>query len=190
MRQRLKSEAATTDWGEVASVKAVYRQSHIDQPRSASYPPLSKDTNMAHSQCNHPHIGIGVILVNPAGQVLIGKREGSHAPYFSIPGGFLEPGETFEAAAIREVKEETGLDIANPVVVGVSNNLQTYKAEGLHVISVCLLAKEFSGNLTVMEPDKCSGWQWCEPTALPQPHFEASSIAIACYLEKKFYRQG
>ena len=67
---------------------------------------------------------------------------------------------------------------------------KTYKAEGVHVVSVCLLAKEFSGNLTVMEPDKCSGWQWCEPTALPQPHFEASSIAIACYLEKKFYRQG
>ena len=72
---------------------------------------------------------------------------GSHAPYSSIPGGYLEAGETFEEAAIREVKEEAGLDIVNPVVVGVTNNLQTYKAEGLHVISVCLLAKEFPGNL-------------------------------------------
>ena len=137
-----------------------------------------------------PRIGIGVILLNPAGQVLIGKREGSHAPYWSIPGGYLEPGETFETAAIREVKEETGLDIVNPTVLCVANNLETYKAEGLHVISVCLLAKEFSGTLTLMEPDKCSGWRWSNPADLPEPHFEASHLAIACYLEKKFYRQG
>ena len=145
---------------------------------------------MPSTSCPRPHIGIGVILVNPEGQVLIGKREGSHAPYWSIPGGYLEAGETFEAAAIREVKEETGLDILNPSVLCVANNLQTYKAEGLHVISVCLLAKEFSGNLAVMEPDKCSGWQWCDPANLPEPHFEASRQAISCYLEGKFYRQG
>jgi len=145
---------------------------------------------MPSTSCPRPHVGIGVILINPAGQVLIGKREGPHAPYFSIPGGYLEPGESFEDAAIREVKEETGLDIVNPVVVGVSNNLETYGQEGLHVISVCLLAKEFSGTLTLMEPDKCSGWQWRDASNLPEPHFEASSIAIACCLEKKFYRQG
>ena len=140
--------------------------------------------------CPRPHLGIGVILVNPVGQVLIGKREGSHAPYWSIPGGFLEPGETFEAAAIREVQEETGLDIVNPVVIGVCNNLETFAKEGLHVTSVCLLAKEFSGTLTLMEPEKCSGWQWCDASSLPEPHFEASRKAISCYLEGKFYRQG
>ncbi len=137
-----------------------------------------------------PHVGIGVIILNPAGQVLIGKREGLHAPYFSIPGGYLEAGEAFEIAAIREVKEETGLEIANPAVIGVSNNLETWKAEGLHVVSVFLLAKEFSGILAVMEPEKCSGWQWSDPTDLPEPHFEASRQAISCYLEGKFYRQG
>ena len=137
-----------------------------------------------------PRIGIGVILLNPEGQVLIGKREGSHAPYWSIPGGYLEPGESFETAAIREVKEETGLDIVNPTVLCVVNNLETWKAEGLHVISVCLLAKEFSGTLTLMEPEKCSGWEWHDPADLPEPHFEASRKAIACYLEGKFYRQG
>ena len=137
---------------------------------------------MSSKSCLRPLIGIGVILVNPAGQVLIGKREGSHAPYWSIPGGYHEPGESFEDAAIREVKEETGLDIVNPVVVGVSNNLETWKAEGVHVVSVFLLSKEFSGTLTLMEPDKCSGWQWCDPSDLPEPHFEASRIAISCYL--------
>ena len=149
--------------------------------------PSARKPSQSHPR---PHIGIGVILLNPAGQVLIGKREGSHAPYWSIPGGFLEPGETFETAAIREVKEETGLDILNPAVLCVTNNLETRRTEGIHTVSVCLMAKEFSGTLAVREPKKCSGWQWCDDSNLPEPHFEASRIAIACYLEGKFYRQG
>jgi len=145
---------------------------------------------MPSTSCPRPHAGIGVILVNPAGQVLIGKREGSHAPYWSIPGGYLEAGETFETAAIRDVKEETGLEIVNPVVVGISNNRETWQAEDVHVISIFLLSTEFSGSLAVLEPDKCSGRQWCDPADLPEPHFEASRQAIACYLEGNFYRQG
>lgn len=60
---------------------------------------------MTHPQCSRPHVGIGVLLVNPDGHVLIGKRKGPHAPYWSILGGYLEVGETFEEAAIRESKE-------------------------------------------------------------------------------------
>lgn len=142
---------------------------------------------MNHTTRNAPYVGIGVLLVNHAGQVLIGKRKGSHAPYYSIPGGHLECGETFEGAAIREVKEETDLEIVHPTVMCVTNNLWTYHDEGKHVISICLVATEFSGKLRLMEPDKCEGWHWYDPHALPQPHFEASQLTVACYLEQKFY---
>ena len=54
-------------------------------------------------------MGVGVIIVNASGEVLFGQRCGSHAPYWSIPGGHMEPGEGFTEAAIREVAEETGL---------------------------------------------------------------------------------
>ena len=43
----------------------------------------------------YPRVGVGVILVNHQGQVLLGKRKGSHAPYWSIAGGHLELGESF-----------------------------------------------------------------------------------------------
>ena len=55
----------------------------------------------------YPRVGVGVILTNAQGQVLLGKRKGSHAPYWSIPGGHLELGESFESAAIREVAERS-----------------------------------------------------------------------------------
>lgn len=105
----------------------------------------------------YPRVGVGVILTNAQGQVLLGKRKGSHAPYWSIPGGHLEVGESFESAAIREVAEETGLQIHGPEVVAVTNNLETWRESGLHYISVTLLAQA-EGEPQLLEPEKCEGW--------------------------------
>lgn len=132
-------------------------------------------------------VGIGVILVNKKGQILIGKRKGTHEPKYSIPGGHLELGETFEQCAVREMKEETDLDIKSPKVIAVTNNLETFKEEGKHNISIVLLVTEYSGELKIMEPEKCEEWKWCEPNILPEPHFDASRIGIECYLNKVFY---
>ncbi len=144
--------------------------------------------NMSDSE-KRPRVGIGVIILNRDGKVLIGKRKGSHAPYYSIPGGNLELGETFEAGAKREIKEETDLDIDKPEVISVTNNLGTYRNEGLHYISIILLVQDFTGELKIMEPEKCAEWLWVDPTHLPMPHFEASRMAIICYLEKIFYKK-
>lgn len=141
----------------------------------------------AETENIRPRVGVGVIIINDKGQVLIGKRQGSHAPYFSIPGGHLEAGETFEHAAIKEIKEETDLDIVDPQVICITNNLRTYKLEGKHYISIILLAKKYSGELKIMEPEKCESWQWVNPKELPQPHFDASEQGIKCFLEGKFY---
>jgi ADP-ribose pyrophosphatase YjhB (NUDIX family) len=100
-----------------------------------------------------PKVGLGVVIVNSEGKILIGKRKGAHAQKYSIPGGHLHVGETFEAGAIREIKEETNLDIFDPKVIAVSNNLETFRTEGKHYISIILLAEKFSGEPQVMEPE-------------------------------------
>lgn len=133
---------------------------------------------------NHlPRVGVGVIIVNSEGNVLIGKRKSAHAPYYSIPGGHLDLGETFENCAVREVKEETDLDIYNPRVIAVTNNLETYRDSGIHYVSIILMTREYSGILCVVEPAKCEEWMWSDPRNLPTPHFDASRMGIACYLE-------
>lgn len=104
---------------------------------------------------NKPRVDIGIIIENADGNILVGKRKGNHAPFYSIPGGNLENGETFEKAAIREVKEETNLTVKNPHVIAVTNNLDTYKNEGVHYISIVLHSKQYSGKPTLMEPEKC-----------------------------------
>lgn len=52
--------------------------------------------------------GAGVIVVDDKGRILIGKRNDDKL--YATPGGHVEPDESFEEGAIRELKEETGLD--------------------------------------------------------------------------------
>ena len=52
----------------------------------------------------------GVIIVNN-NQILLIHRHKNGLEYFVLPGGGVEQGETPEQAAIREAKEETGLDV-------------------------------------------------------------------------------
>ncbi|MBL7130355.1 MAG: NUDIX hydrolase [Candidatus Omnitrophica bacterium] len=59
--------------------------------------------------CQGPFITVDIIIEVDGGIVLI---ERSNPPFgWAIPGGFVDYGETLENCAIREAKEETGLDI-------------------------------------------------------------------------------
>lgn len=142
---------------------------------------------MSNSQVR---VGLGVIIENAAGEILVGKRCGEHAPFYSIPGGGLDVGESFEAAAIREIAEETNLTIEKPNVIAVTNNLATYRDEGRHTISVLLHTRLYHGEVTLMEPEKCSEWLWVNPCNLPEPHYEASRAGVELFLAHQFYQAG
>lgn len=58
----------------------------------------------------------------------------THQGQVSFPGGSLEPGETAEAAALREAHEEVGLDPAEVVVLGLLDD--TFTPLGFHVTPV------------------------------------------------------
>ena len=67
-----------------------------------------------------PWIAADSVVFDRAGRVLLIRRK--NPPYqgaYALPGGFVEIGETTEAAALRELKEETGLDGSEPRLIGV-----------------------------------------------------------------------
>lgn len=134
-----------------------------------------------------PNVGVGIIIQNEKGKILVGKRKGSHSPYYSIPGGHLEMGETFEEGIKKEVLEETGLIISDVKVISITNNLRTFKENGIHHVSVNMFTNKFEGTPQNMEPNKCEGWFWIKPEEIPKPHFDASEFAVECFLQKQFY---
>src|SRR3982751_4709214 len=58
----------------------------------------------------------GIVIKD--GKVLLSRQFGK----YDLPGGGVDPGEDLKAAVIREVKEETGIDVDNPAALGVENS--------------------------------------------------------------------
>lgn len=58
----------------------------------------------------YPEATVGALVVNENGEVLM-VRSSKWGNKYTVPGGHIELGETAENAIVREVKEETGLDV-------------------------------------------------------------------------------
>jgi len=105
------------------------------------------------------------------GQFLMIERQGAHgANSWSVPGGWMEYGESFEQTAKREVMEEVGLNIKNVRFGAVTNNIFT--KDNIHSITVWMLSDYESGSPRILVPDKISNIKWCDFDTQPQPLFK------------------
>ena len=129
-------------------------------------------------------VGIGVMILKE-GKVLLGKRKSSHGEgEFAFPGGHLEYMESFSDCAIRETKEECGIEIDNIKFLFLMN-LKKYAPK--HYVHINLIAEWKSGEPVVLEPNKCESWNWYSLDNLPTPLFEADVYAIESYKTGKNY---
>lgn len=67
-----------------------------------------------------PVLSVDAVLFDPAGRLLLIRRK--YPPFqgqFALPGGFVDYGETVEAAVMRELLEETGVSTTITCLVGV-----------------------------------------------------------------------
>ena len=117
----------------------------------------------------HTRVGIGVFIFKK-GKILILKRKGSHGEgSWSLPGGHLEFGESFQETALRETAEETGLTITDIRFGAVTNDF--FKEENKHYVTVWMLSECKEGVAEIMEPHKCSELGWFDFNHLPSPLF-------------------
>ena len=91
----------------------------------------------------NPNVGVAAILVED-GAVLLTRRGGSFRPgLWDLPGGFVEYDEDLRDALVREMREETGLDVELGRVFEVRSNFFPER----HSVGVWVLARRVGGTL-------------------------------------------
>lgn len=81
---------------------------HASEPRQSGWQRICTACSMAHFPRTDPVV---IMLVTRRDRVLVGRSPGWPAGMYSCLAGFIEPGETIEAAVRREVFEETGVRV-------------------------------------------------------------------------------
>jgi ADP-ribose pyrophosphatase YjhB (NUDIX family) len=132
-------------------------------------------------QFRNPFPGV-VVLIEKEEAVLLGRRRGGFgAGTWGLPQGYIESDEDFLTAAIREVKEETGLDVEIRSIINVVSNLLSAE---LQTLAIVLLAAVAGGELCA--GDDLEALEWV-PLAGPLPAmaFEADEWIIDRYRTKR-----
>jgi 8-oxo-dGTP diphosphatase len=117
---------------------------------------VSEDVISTHN----PFVACGVaVVVTHRQRVLFGRRKVADGGFvWQLPGGWIEPGESPQLAARREVREEIGLHLRELSFVGVTSNVFSPHD---HSISLYFEAESADvESLKLTESDKCLAWEW------------------------------
>jgi len=117
----------------------------------------------------HLYYGASYVLLVRDGKVLMGRRanSGFRDGWYGLPAGHIEEGESAAACAVREAKEETGVDIS-PAALRPVHVMFRKSETGRTYFDVFFRADAWSGEPRIGEPDKCDDMQWFPLDALPE----------------------
>lgn len=136
--------------------------------------------------------GAGIMVLKD-GKVLLGLRNSDPVKAgsemhgegtWTMPGGKIHFGESFEQAATRELQEETGIVGKSFKVFSLSNDMVPDK----HYITIGLLCENFIGEPKIMEPEEIVEWLWFHLDKLPENMFFPSRKMAENYINNRFYK--
>ena len=107
-----------------------------------------------------PVLGVGALIFNRDKILLVERGKEPLKGYWSLPGGALETGETLEQGAIREVREETGLEVRPIKVLEIFERI-ILDAEGApeyHYVLIDYICRVTGGTLRAADDARRAAW--------------------------------
>lgn len=133
-------------------------------------------------------VGTKALLQNADGKFLFLKRnepyEGEMECSWDIPGGRIKPGETQQQALIRELKEETGLELA--VIIGVLAVQDILRVHNRHVVRVTYLAQAKERKRIMLDKKEHSEYKWFTLDELASIQLDMYLSPIITMLKNRF----
>ena len=124
---------------------------------------------------------VGLMVLNKSGDVFVAQRLEHYANAWQMPQGGIDPGEDARAAALRELKEETGITRDKVTIVAETDGWITYelpadlipklwngkyRGQKQKWFLLRFLGEDIDINIETEEPE-FSAWKWITPSALP-----------------------
>lgn len=126
------------------------------------------------------------VVVDQTGRILLHRRDDNEL--WSIPGGAMEVGERIADTAVREAKEETGLDVQPEVLVGIYTNprhvVEYADGEVRQQFSVCFACRVVGGELATSEESLEVGF-FTPAEIEAMPMHESIRLRIRHFLEHR-----
>jgi 8-oxo-dGTP diphosphatase len=128
---------------------------------------------------SHLTAAVAAVITDPAGRVLLCQQSQGHR-LWGLPGGRIRHDESPVHAAIRDIREETGMEIAVVDLVGIYQ----LTGDGCGTDLPDVLVHAFRGRAegaeaTVNAPGRICRLSWHDPAALPEPMTATTRAALA-----------
>jgi 8-oxo-dGTP diphosphatase len=116
-----------------------------------------------HTELNALLPVVAVALIDADGRILVQQRPagGSMAGLWEFPGGKVEPGETPEAALVRELAEELGIDVSTDCLAPAC--FASAPLGDRHLILLLYVCRKWQGMVTARH---AAALKWVRPLAL------------------------
>ena len=137
----------------------------------------------------NPCFATAAFIVNDRDEMLVVRRAKEPAKgTLDLPGGFVDMGETVEEGMIREIKEETGLDVTNIEYLFSSPNVYVYSGMGVHTLDMDYLARVHGSVPAIKAADDAAEALWIPIAQVNPAEFGLTSIRNAVIRFLKEYK--
>ncbi len=139
----------------------------------------------------NPCSATAAFIVNDRQEMLVVRRAKEPAKgTLDLPGGFCDMGETVEEGMIREIEEETGLQVHDIQYLFSSPNVYQYSGMGIHTLDMDFLVRVKGDTIAVRAADDAAEAIWIPINKVNPAEFGLTSIrnAVIRFLDEKLIK--